>query len=125
MTGNMHEPTPPSKSKIVARRIYTRTPHESDRRSDRRCVKLRRILSPQADSPSDCITSRTLIVLFCRECSDASCSSCGSGRVSYVEDVVCARSRRGDSDGLMLDHSVVGELAAEIWPRWLVLMRGR
>lgn len=41
--------------------------YSSDRSPDRRCVKLRRILSPQAELSSEFITSRTLMALFCRE----------------------------------------------------------
>lgn len=78
----------------------------------RRCVKLRRILSPQAESPNDCITSDTVIALLCRVCSDvAEVPPPGVAGGSY-ELVVCALSRPGDREMLILDHSD-GELASE------------
>lgn len=117
-----------------------------DRRSPgRRCVKLRRRLSPQAELSNDCITSFMLIALFCREWSalivpvpdpgpgpgpgprpvPSPGSVLGPGAGSY-EDVVWARPRPGMRDGLMLDHSVDGAaLAVDMRPARPVSIGGR
>lgn len=58
-----------SQSDITSTHYYTHV-YSTDRSldpPDRRCVKLRRILSPQAELSSECMTSRTLIALFWRE----------------------------------------------------------
>lgn len=99
-------------------------PHDSEDRSpDRRCVKLRRILSPQAELSREVITSRTLIALFCREW------SVPAGEWSRLLLLASKETRspymwRGVRDGLILDHSV-GVLAPDPRPIIVVSIRGR
>lgn len=87
----------------------------------RRCVKLRRILSPQAELSSECMTSWTFIELFERERATEDIS--GASPVS--KEVRSPYISRGVREGLMLDHSLVGVLDPDARPPRLVSRRGR
>lgn len=88
---------------------------------ERRCVKLRRILSPQAELSSEFITSCTLMALFCREWSAPEAES---RRSPESNDARSPYIWRGVRDGLILAQSV-GVLAPDDRPAIVVSSRGR